>query len=433
MDENYLKDQNMDLVLYFVKCAINGGIIPEEKNYDFIKNVSWEQFFKTAQMNKLIAVLYPVVKYCDEHIATVEPSVMEKWTDETRQIIIGELIKHEKIRKIVSEAEKRKLQLIFFKGIVLADLYPQFSERPGCDSDIFVYKEDAADAESFLQEMGYQKDEEDSKKQVQVYHDHRFHTIELHTCLWEDYTGKRIDILREMNLTDKKTLIHTTACGIEITTLGYEQHLIYQLFHIIKHFSLNGVGVRYLIDITLYVNRYFSQIDKNDFWEKINQLGYGKFVQYFFFICTNYLGMTREILPDETIEIGQNINGFKRDLFNVGDIYDKDAGWQIMGAMEAYFTGDQEVAGSRAKRKLNMMFPSVEAMPKVYGYVHKMPVLLPIGWIHRGIKYMVKWMMHRDSFYNASEKLDVAEHRLYMLQSLGLSEEGNNAQPKKKN
>ena len=46
---------------------------------------------------------------------------------------------------------------------------------------------------------------------------------------------------------------------------------------------------------------------------------------------------------------------------------------------------------------------------------------------------MVKWMMHQDSFYNASEKLDVADHRLYMLQSLGLSEEGNNAQPKKKN
>ena len=425
MQNEEILEQNMDLVLYFIRCAIMGEGIQSHQYDEMIQNVNWQELYKTAQENQLIALLYPIVEYCNEQIVHIDDALFAGWKSVTRGSMLYELSKYQQIHTIVKEAEQEKITLVFFKGMILADLYPQYCERPGCDSDIFVEEKDKEKAENMFRRLGYCKDEDHSKQQVQVYEHPSGHVIELHTRLWEDYEGPRIELLKSMQLTAPESLIKVHACGMEVTTLGYEQHLIYQLFHIIKHFSLNGVGARYLVDITLYVNQYGALINKESFWEKIEQLGYTKFVQYFFYICSHYLGMDTRIMPEEQVTVGRNIQGFKKDLFTVGEIYDKDAGWQIMGAMEAYFTGSRKVSASRFRRKVDMMFPGVEAMPRVYGYVHRYPVLLPVGWIHRGGKYLVKWLTHRDSFYNAPEKLDVAEHRLYMLKSLGLSDEVN--------
>ena len=420
---NYWDSKSIEIFLGLIGASINpDNIDGAVKNLD-IKSIDWKEVFEASRINGTNALMLPVIQYIQEQYNIIDDDTYDMWKLTTRGIMVYELPKYTAIRRIVNAASDKNIPIVFFKGMILADLYPNYLYRSSCDSDIYVDKKDIKAFEQLLQGLGYKKKVSSSKEEVQVYENSdATHMVEAHTCLWEDYKGPRMNILEGLGLTDADTFINLNACGIDITTLGHEQHLIYQLFHIIKHFSLNGIGVKYLIDITLFVNRYSSQIDVRDFWDKIDRLGYTKFAEYFFYICHKYLGMTDDIYAYRNPVIGDDILSFIVDLISVGNINEREAGWQIMGAMEAYFTGNERISDSKFKRKMQMIFPSVKALPKVYDYAKKYPVLLPVAWIHRDIKFIIKKITQKDNVYGVTEKIDVAENRLYLIKHLGLAD-----------
>ncbi|WP_155829636.1 nucleotidyltransferase domain-containing protein [Butyrivibrio sp. XPD2002] len=373
--------------------------------------------------NSLSAFLYKPLKKYNDAVHVMDEKDIASLGRITQLGMIRELKKNQAIRIISKEAENRGINFVFFKGILVADLYPQYAERTSSDSDILVTDEEKDAAEKLLCDYGYEKDEEHSKEQVQVYTNSKYdHTVELHTRLWEDYEGPRIESLKRMKLSCPETNIRTTACGIEVNTLGYEKHLVFQLFHIIKHFSLNGIGIRYLIDITLFVNKYFNEIDFDVFWKHMDELGYTKFVDAFFRICITELKMNDKVFDNHKASFDYSVEDLKIDLLKVGNINDKEAGWQIMGAMEAYFTGEADAPKSKLSRQLSMMFPSAKAMPKTYEYARKYPILLPFAWIHRDIKYLIRKSTQKDEMYSVTEKIEVGEKRLRLIEELGLTE-----------
>ena len=322
-------------------------------------------------------------------------------------------------------SQKEGLHFVIFKGCVLADLYPQYAERISSDSDIYIDKEEKERALSLLYAYGYEKNEEHSKEEVTVLvHKERFHTIELHTCLWEDYVGKRLSILESFELTRADKRITLNACGFDVTTLGYQDHLIYQLFHIIKHFSLQGVGLKYLADITLYVNAYSKYIDYREFWNKMDKLGYTKFCYYLFVICVEYLDMDCAILSGKEMMIGDELYGFMQDLLQVGNPSDgNQVSWQVFGTLTPYFTGEKKTSSSKWKRRMEVLFPRAEDLRDDFAYARECKMLLPIAWVHKIVMYLVKYQKHKDEWYNASDKLNIAEYRISLMNDMGLIEE----------
>ena len=405
----------------FMLCRVHlyGTDRPDGGNYE--DEIDFETLKKMIQENSLSAFLYKPLKEYNDQKKTIQDEVMSDYGSYIQAVMFRELSKNYGIKKLCTEAESRGIRLVFFKGIILADLYPQYAERTSADSDILVSEEQKEAAEQLLIESGYEKNLEHSKNHVQVYYNEKLsHTVELHTRLWEDYTGPRIDILDKMKLSCPETDIRITACGIEVNTLGHEKHLVYQLFHIIKHFSLEGIGIRYLIDTTLFVNRYFKDIDFNLFWKHIEMLGYTKFVEAFFKICIDELKMNDKVFENHTITLDHSVEDLKTDLLNVGISKEKRAGWQIMGAMESYFTGEAKAPKAGIRRKLAMVFPSLDALPKTYLYARKHPILLPIAWVHRAIKYLIRRKDHKDEFFSVGEKIDVGDRRISLMDELGL-------------
>ena len=410
----------VDLLFYLAQCAIY-TIKPTDFKKKFgQKSIDWESFFKLAIDNNLITLIYSVILDIDKDNNILNEQQRKAFEVNAKATLMPELQKFYLISQLAKASEEKGVRFVFFKGVILADLYPQYVERVSSDSDIFVLDEQREAAEEILREFGYFIDTKDSKNNVKVYiHKNPSHMVELHTRLWEDYNGPRIEKLASLKLTED--IIRVEACKIPLYTLNHENHLIYQLFHIIKHFSLEGIGARYLVDITLFINHYINQIDIDDFWKKIDKLGYTKFAEVFFSICMRSLHMDTRImdghrrLPDDLVDI------LMTDLFNVGSAKDREARWQIMGAMEAYFTGEEKVSKTKFGKRLRMIFPSVNALPKVYTYARKYPILLPFAWIHRDIKFLIKKSIYKEEFFGVSEKIDVGEKRLSLLDELGLT------------
>lgn len=416
VEEAYRITDEWKLYMYLLRCAIRGEQEQEEvlKKYH---HIDAKDLLNKAVENKQHLLLTP-------HISIFEQSKGGHKIEIPVNLIVKQYNQYRCIRNIVNAAKEKGLLLILFKGCVLADLYPEYIQRISCDTDILVYQEDRNRAEQLLEELGYVRNQEKSNPEVQVYQlEKPKHNVELHTCLWEDYTGRRLDILKDMKLDARESLLTMEACGIEVTTLGYEEHLIYQIFHIVKHFSLQGVGIKYLTDIALYVDTYGQYIDYSAFWRKMERLGYDKFCYEFFKLCIDWLGMKDDIIHERQEETGIERMLLLEDLFQLGKTYsDKTAGWQILGMMTPYFVGEKGGSQSASRRRLQVIFPASKDLPDEYHYAKKYPVLLPIAWGHKAIRYLIRYQKNRKTWYSVSEKLDVAQKRIELMDSLGLLE-----------
>lgn len=410
----YRMTDEQKLYMYLLRCAIRGEEEQEEILTQY-KHVETRTILDKAVENGQHLLLTPYISAFEQLKGGEKLGIPVN-------LIVKQYSQYQCIRNIVTKAKEKGILLILFKGCILADLYPEYIQRISCDTDMLVYPEDRIQAEQLLAESGYVHNEEKSNPEVQVYQlEKPKHNVELHTCLWEDYSGKRLDILKEMQLDKRESLITKDVCGISVTTLGYEEHLIYQMFHIVKHFSLQGVGIKYLADITLYVDAYGQYIDYSDFWEKVERLGYDKFCYEFFNLCVELLGMKDDILQGRKAEKNSGKMLLMQDLFQMGKTYaDKTAGWQIMGMMTPYFVGEKEGSHSAGKRKLQVIFPASKDLPEEYLYAKKHPVLLPIAWGHKAVRYLVRYQRNRKTWYSVSEKLDVAQKRIALMDSLGL-------------
>lgn len=415
-------DEKMDKWLTIIGNAVSGVSLDDIS----IKpdNFDWMEFFKICLNNNVTAFVYTAINNSKVK-NDVSSEILQEWKQVSQSIMKRQIMTYVQLRNVLSALDGQLL--VFFKGVVLANLYPNYLERSSCDSDIWVPQEQYEKTQQSLLDLGYVKNEESSKPQVGVYYHSQFrHTIELHIFLWEDYTGKKIDILSSMDLTKRESLIEIDACGMHFTTLGHTEHLIYQMFHIIKHFSLQGIGIKYLADISLFINAYESQIDWNRFWDSMDRLGYTKFCNNFFDICSKYFHMcsvTQEEKKAQWKLTDDKLWAFIEDLFMKGVIEEGTANWQIFGAMTPYFTGEYSAPKEEWRKKLLILFPSRKSLPNNYGYAKKCPLLLPIAWIHRFILFAIHRSEDKDSTYNASQKMNVTKYRLQMMESMGLMEE----------
>lgn len=405
------------LYMYLLRCAIRGEKLQPEvlEQYKDIESSVIRECSRNNNQTFLMDI--PIDEYARFRGEEVNNNIKEKKIKAA--YMMGQ---YKCIRDVLELAKKNNIQLIMFKGCVLADLYPQYSLRSSCDSDIFVYREYRQAAIDMLLNMGYVINEEHSKNEVCVLQYTKFpHTIELHTCLWEDYTGKRLDILEELNLTDKNTLIELETCGFKVTTLGYEEHLIFQIFHIVKHFSLEGIGNKYLADIALYVDKYGKYIDYDHLWKALDRLDYSKFAYYMFVVCSEFLGMDKSILEGKEMDMGDEFMDFVMDLFNGGTVgVDKKESWQIFGMMTPYFTGEKKASKNTVGRKLAVVFPRAKDLQDCFGYAKKCPILLPVAWGHRAILFADRKYIKKEDMYSANEKLELADKRLDLMDKMGL-------------
>lgn len=419
-----------DIFFLLLRQSIRGeSRTLDPENARAMREVDWKKISRLAADSKTVALLYPVVE-AYASTGKMPADIIGQWKAVARMQMQRELQKTPLIYALNKRAAAADIPLLFFKGPVLADLYPNYAQRISGDVDVLVSDQDEPGAMRLLEEMGYVLSEA-SKKHVKVYVREAPipHVVELHTRLWEDFEGDRIDRIRELDLDERESLLCLSVCGMELHTLGHRQHLLYQIFHIAKHFILEGIGIRYLVDITLYIEQFQSQIDFERFWNEINHIGCGEFCRRLLTICVRYLGMDSRILQGQEPVTPAAIQPLLHDMMNNGVIYQRSKGWQIFGIMSPYLAGNKTISKTRLGRRLGVIFLRPGDLTADYGYAKKCVLLLPVAWVHRICKYMRNWLSNRKGLYNANEKFATAEHRLRLLDEMKLVEGADGKPP----
>lgn len=388
-------------------------------------SIDWANIYQFLLRGKLLGVTYRCVSTLPESKQPPK-DLLAQWHSYTFHKGLQQMISVSALSHVLSAASQKNLHPVTFKGILLADLYPEPNMRFSSDADIYIPVNERDAMEQLLTELGYQKNEKHSKEHVPVYQNktpQQKLTIELHDCLWEDYVGKQTELLEALCLTSPDTLLELSACNLPVRTMGHTEHLIYQIFHTAKHFALDSLPLRYLVDLTFFINHYFDEIDKKRFWDAMDQLNYTKFSHSLFLICTTYLGMTMQMLHPRFSS--DNINErLLSDIFTAGlELPDNLGHWASTTPIAPYFLRKTKIATTDLQKKMSRIFPSADELNEHFAYAKKHKFLLPIAWIHRffnGFTYTIRNLKRKRS---TAKILGNADYRLSLLQELEMLDE----------
>lgn len=334
-----------------LKCITEGRAPSKET----VENLSVQELCDFSMLNKipvLIAELLPYWKVKTEE----EQNLVNDWKNEALHLVFEEHKKLQLVKRLLTESEKRRIPLLFFKGYLLAELYKNFTLRNSSDTDILVEKADFERTVLMLQDLNYRPASELDTKNVYTFlyeeNGMQIHKIELHTSLYEDADGEELVQLNKLRMTATEHIISVNCCGMEIKTMRQTEHFIYQIFHMVKHFCCHGFPARYLMDTVLFVRKYGNQID----WENVDvameQLGYHKFYRHLMMILNRYFDLpvdniwsSKKGYSTETMEeLLQDILGFGARSF----------GEEVAGAFY-YFETYVEKLEKKSRKKIEQI------------------------------------------------------------------------------
>ncbi|MBQ8822006.1 MAG: nucleotidyltransferase family protein [Lachnospiraceae bacterium] len=300
-----------------LKCIAETTMPPKE----VVSAITVEDLYLFATLNKLDTLLLPILEawkiYTPEDILLVRD-----WRGDATARVILEYKKQGLINKLLQKAATQGLTPILFKGYVLADLYKDFTFRSSSDTDILISPRELQAFTALLKELQYSHasdlDTEDVYTYIYEKDGGMIHKIELHTSLFEDAAGHELEVLKALQLSAKETLLPLHCCNMNLCTLGHTQHLIYQIFHMVKHICYYGLPARYLPDTALFIRKYHDEIDWEVFHKAMTELGYACFCRQLFTGLVHYFGLPREIMRDWELCPLQDIEALLQDILTFG-------------------------------------------------------------------------------------------------------------------
>ncbi len=321
--------------------------------------------------------------------------------------------------------QKARLDPIVMKGLVCRELYPQPMLRMSVDEDLLVDDEqfrpvhDAIVAYGLVPDNGEPHFEEDVE--ISYHYPNSPLYIELHRRMFlpdQEVYGLFSSVFSDV-------FEHTTTISVQdmhVRTLSPTDHILFLILHAYKHFLYGGVGIRQLCDIGLFAEANGQLID----WKRITgacqQAGMGKLPAAFFKIMETYLGIDLEksFIPKEWQETETNIQPLLDDILTGGLMGNNDPNRMhssniTLGAVASKGQSSHSLSGV-----VHSLFPSFTYMKKEYAYVGRLPILLPIGWIHRIIKYIFKTT--KDNDQSAIATLKIGQQRIHLLKEYGVIE-----------
>ena len=400
---------------------VNRAINCNYEDDGFFDDVDWKELYDFAAVTAVFAICYDVVK--NQH--TVPENVRKAWDRHRFNVFVRQRKHYHMLMDVVNDIASAGMDYAVFKGVTIAATYPNPSYRPSSDSDILVSVSDRPAVSEIIESKGYKLDKLKSKEKVFVYcSEESGHVIELHTSVFEDFEGPQIDILREAGIENSDHRIVMDIDGDKVRTFGVSQHLVYQMFHLIKHFILEGAGLRFLTDITLFVNKNKDSIDKKYFWTWMDKCGYREFCENLLTICADTFGMDDSILERHRSRTDKSVlDAILVDFIYCGDEEKlRTKNWLLYDQMEQYLVGTtHEDKSMTFTEKVKFAFPEPDMLDDIYYYAKKNHFLLPVAWIHRGVR-KVWWTL----FEKKKEEENTAhrlESRLQLFDAVGLIDE----------
>lgn len=365
-----------------------------------------KQIYNLAQMHHVVPMIYGVL-HNEEFFKNADENFKMMFKQVAFKLVVSQIQRSNRFLELYKILKEKNIEAIVFKGIIFRNMYNNPDDRMSSDEDILVKKEDYEKLKDILCGEGLEFIEKEGNECAYLCRNTGL-CIEVSTSLFS-HESKAYGHLNRLfdDIFEKSITINID--GVDIKTLSHEQHLIYIVFHNMKHFLHGGFGIRQVADFSKYIETYGQFIDWENFWSDLKILNYDTFALNLIDISLKYLGFdyTKAIYPKGVRDFNIIINS-KDYYINSDDLISDILSAGVFGgstkerkhtALMTLNAVEDQKNGNRFKA----IFPSVDYLKGNYTYLQKHPILLPIAWTQRIFSYIKRNKNNTTSYINTME------------------------------
>lgn len=280
----------------------------------------------------------------------------------------------------MSALDNEKIRYLKMKGSHIKEYYPEEFMRSFNDIDLLVDSENREKAGNILKSLGYEL------KSTTDYHDEyekdSFFIYEIHTRMVsqkEKYKGVFENPF-------EKSLAESQGSGYKLKSEYLYLHLF---FHLYKHFTVTGCGIRFFADFLVFEN-YIKDADTELIFSVLKK-----------YKMTGFYNTLKKLMA----------------YFFEGKDADKNTEKIAEYIFTSSTTGDsmQDMANYSVAQKLRyflkIWFPPAIELCKKYPVLKKAPVLLPVCWVRRGFSSLFLNRTSLKSHINEVRRVNSNEYK----------------------
>ena len=331
---------------YFV-CRHISNALREKQNSVVLDVKDPDVLYSFCQRHKLTTILGSVI--------SDKSTGCERISEDAKLLALRQLKRGTESDNISTQFKAQSIPHIVQKGTTLAKFYPDYIVRDSADIDIYVQSKFVESAGKVLTLNGYSLEKLNNDNEF-CYHKHPRYCVELHTKL-SGFNEKQKTIF---NSIAEKTL----NSGNSI--MNDSDNYICTLFHLYKHLTFSGAGVRMFLDI--YMMKRNALLDEVYVKSTLSELGISDFEQA---VCEiNAVLFEGKDATDDIKAVIEFI--FESGIYGTADNHNH------LNQINNSATDVNKRQKFAAENGI-----SFSAMSKRYPILKKAPVLYPFSFVHR--------------------------------------------------
>ena len=348
--------------------------------------------YKMSEIHHVVPMIYNAA-YNEDFSKECDANFQAMFKSSAFRYIFSQIQRTNHFLEVYKKLSEKNIKILVFKGIIFRNMYNNPDDRISSDEDILIKKEDYEKVKEFFLSEGFEFI--DKGEECAYFSKNTGLCIEVSTSLFS-HESKAYGHLNKLFEDVFEKSIKINIDKIDILTLSHEQHLIYIVFHNMKHFLTGGFGIRQVADFSKYIETYGEYINWEKFWSDLKDLNYDTFALNLIEISLKYLGFNDDKItyPDNITSFDELKNSQKYYINSESLINDiLDAGVFGASTMDRKHTALMTLDAVEDKKKSNRLkavFPNVNYLKDNYTYLQKYPILLPVAWGQRILSYLKK-------------------------------------------
>lgn len=335
--------------------VLHGNSIPQKP-----EGITWEQLYEMAKFHSVESMAF----YGARSVLDRESKLYEMWEQRRIQNLTLSLTQEGEFQEIIKKLTDAKIRVLPMKGVILRELYSQIDFRQMCDLDLLIDTENIAEAQMLMKNLGYEKISSGTDHH-EIYSKKPYMLVELHSYMEPEESIYRSYYLNiwDKALPDKSNPFYYR--------MSKEDFYIYNLVHFARHYYAAGNGIRSLLDIYVYLQRYGDNLNQKYLEKELSVLKLSE-------LCAKTEKISRKWFSESTSITKRKATDSELDIFLAGT-----HGSKMGVCFRSINKGKDGSAAAFLKYLWHRTFMSKEELRFSYPIVQKYAVMYPFCWFHR--------------------------------------------------
>ncbi|UQZ85821.1 hypothetical protein SK3146_05110 [Paenibacillus konkukensis] len=252
------------------------------------RQIEWEQVYQLGNIHFVGGMIYLMAK-TQEQGNRPPAALLQMMKQDFTSTIVRALHQESEMLRVIDELSRLQIPHLIFKGYAIKNCYPVKEMRTMGDIDILIKPEDREKSHELLQSMGFKPGIVTGE--VWSYSKGTVH-LEIHTQLLVNNINNKFDYMNYFSDVWDKAVMQPNGYTYEFSV---NDHLLYMLVHMAKHFYGYGCGIRMVMDAAMYMIYFEKELDWGYLERELKKLNLVLFAHNIFALCRRWFEVSPPI------------------------------------------------------------------------------------------------------------------------------------------